>query len=175
MNTVNYFEIFGIQPSFFPDLTLLKQRFYAKSREFHPDFFIQATEQQKSDALQQSSLINTAYKTILNLELRFKHILQLEGIIQEDTKDEMQQSFLMEMMVFNEEIMELQFEFSEDRFEELNSQLVKIKSEKLSDNKLVMNNYPDVNEQQLIQLKNLYFENKYLSRLEDNLRSMNHF
>ncbi len=172
MTMVNLFEVFGMTPSFFPDLALLKKRYYSKSREYHPDFFTQSSEEEKSDALLQSSFINKAYKTILNPELRFKHLLRLEGIIQEDTKDEMQQSFLMEMMDFNEAIMELQFDFSKERFEELNSQLAKIKSDKLSDNQAIMESYPSVNDKQLQQLKALYFENKYLNRLEDNLRAL---
>lgn len=172
MKAVNYFEIFGIKPTFFPDLTNLKKVFYLKSREFHPDFYTQASEEEKANALIQSSLINKAYKVLQHPELRFHHILQLEGMIKDDSKDEMQQSFLMDMMEFNEEIMELQMDYSKDKFDQLSNQLTHIKSEKLLDHKSIMESYPDVNSEQLVQLKNLYFENKYLARLNDNLHTM---
>lgn len=170
---INYFEFLGIEPSFFPDLVLLKQQFYKKSREVHPDFYTTASEEDKQKALEQASILNVAYKTLLNPNQRFQHILLIEGEIQADSKDEMQQSFLMDMMDFNEEIMELQFDFSKDKYTSLKTELDKIKNQAFSDKKEVMKRYPDVNREELGHLKNLYFENKYLSRLEDNLEAMN--
>lgn len=169
---INYFEFFGIEPSFYPDLHDLKKQFYAKSREFHPDFYTQSSDEDKANALQQSSIINAAYKTLQNPDLRFRHILRIANIIQEDTKDEMQQSFLMEMMDFNEEIMDLQFDFNESKHKQLKDQLTQIKDEKFENNKSLMEQYPDIDAASFHLLKNLYFEYKYLARLEENLVSI---
>jgi molecular chaperone HscB len=104
--TVNYFEFYNIEEKFFIDELELKQRFFAISKENHPDFFID-DDARYQDALDVTSTNNTAYKTLNKLELRVKYVLEINEVLKE-AQNAIPQEFLMEMMDVNEAIMELQ-------------------------------------------------------------------
>jgi molecular chaperone HscB len=42
---MKYFEWFEIIPGFFPDQGLVKKKYYALSRQYHPDFYVQQGEE----------------------------------------------------------------------------------------------------------------------------------
>jgi molecular chaperone HscB len=83
---MNYFELFGIEPSFTIDTATIKKKFYELSRANHPDFFGGGTEEEQNTALEQSATINEAYKTLQNKDQLIKYILGLKGLIQEEEK-----------------------------------------------------------------------------------------
>ena len=59
---MNYFELYNIPFSLKPDQQLVKQKFYELSRNYHPDFFSNATEDEQADVLEKSSAVNKAFK-----------------------------------------------------------------------------------------------------------------
>lgn len=59
---MNHFELYQIPISLQPDLTKLKQTFYALSRKYHPDFFTQESESDQGESLEKSSQVNKAFK-----------------------------------------------------------------------------------------------------------------
>ncbi len=169
---MNYFEFFNISVSFNPDLSILKQAYFAKSKEYHPDFFTNATLEEQNHALQQSSFNNTAYKVLSNEHSRFKYILELGGLIGQDIKEEMPQEFLLEMMDFNEELMDLQFDFQEEKFNKLSSELETIQNSLTQTIEPILKKYPNLSSDDKQQLKNYYFQSKYLNRLDSNLKKL---
>ena len=77
-DTGDYFSFYGLEPSFFPDDTLLRQKYLQYSREYHPDFFVNdATAQAK--ALEVSAFNNKAYKTLSDFPQRVGYLLGLKG------------------------------------------------------------------------------------------------
>lgn len=54
---MNYFELYDLPMAFQLDNALVKQRFLALSRKYHPDFFAQADAIEQADVLEMSSLI----------------------------------------------------------------------------------------------------------------------
>ncbi|MDE3253485.1 MAG: DnaJ domain-containing protein, partial [Bacteroidota bacterium] len=59
---MNYFELYDIPVGFLPDQAAVKKAFYRLSREFHPDFHGQASEEEQAAVLEKASDVNRAYK-----------------------------------------------------------------------------------------------------------------
>lgn len=61
------------------DLDDLQKRFYARSRELHPDRFARAPQAEQQAALDASSVLNGAYRTLRHHVLRAEYVLKLSG------------------------------------------------------------------------------------------------
>jgi molecular chaperone HscB len=75
----DFYEIFGIPRSLNLALDDLQQRFYKLSRELHPDRFMQKPEAERQRALDRSSALNDAYRTLKDPIKRAQYLLGLEG------------------------------------------------------------------------------------------------
>ena len=75
----DYYEIFGLQRSLNLSLDELQTRYYALSRELHPDRFMQKPEAERQRALDMSSALNDAYRTLKDPIKRAQYLLGLEG------------------------------------------------------------------------------------------------
>jgi molecular chaperone HscB len=73
------FAILGVQPSF-DEPQGLDEKFRALSRKLHPDRFARGTPQERRYSLEQTTLLNEAYKTLKDPVRRAEHLLQLRGI-----------------------------------------------------------------------------------------------
>ncbi len=101
----NYFELFSLKLNFNIDLSELELAYRQKVAEFHPDKFASGTDKEKSLALQNTSLINTAYNTLKSSLLRATYLLELEGINAFDEKDtQMNVDFLMSQVELRESL-----------------------------------------------------------------------
>jgi molecular chaperone HscB len=84
---VDYFTFFGFPRKLRLDPAALEKEFYALSRKLHPDVFGQAEEQERSWSLEQSSMLNDAYRTLKDPIKRTEYLLRLEGIeLEEQSK-----------------------------------------------------------------------------------------
>jgi molecular chaperone HscB len=75
----DYCQLFGIPRSLNLSLADLQQRYYALSRELHPDRFMQKPEAERQRALDMSSALNDAYRTLKDPVKRAQYLLSLEG------------------------------------------------------------------------------------------------
>ena len=75
----DYYEIFGLPRSLNLSLDDLQKRFYALSRELHPDRFMNQPEAERQRALDRSSALNDAYRTFKDPVKRAQYLLALEG------------------------------------------------------------------------------------------------
>jgi len=100
------FAFYGLDPQFFLDEAELKRRYYQKSRELHPDFHTMASPEEQMEKMQLSTVNNQAYKALSTMDGRILHILELEGVRDEEGKAQLPQEFLMEMLELNESMME---------------------------------------------------------------------
>src|SRR5437868_503363 len=84
---VDYFTFFGFSRKLNLDTALLEKQFYAFSRRLHPDLFAQATAQERTWSLEQSSMLNDAYRALKDPIKRTEYLLRLEGIeLEEQSK-----------------------------------------------------------------------------------------
>ena len=58
----------------------LEQRYRALSRQFHPDYFYNATPAERRTSLERSSYLNDAYRTLKSPATRVEYLLKLEGM-----------------------------------------------------------------------------------------------
>ena len=84
---VDYFTFFGLLPKLNLDVAALEKDFYVLSRKLHPDLNAQAGGQEQEWSLEQSSLLNDAYRTLRDPIKRTEYLLKLEGVeLEEQSK-----------------------------------------------------------------------------------------
>src|SRR6202041_2777816 len=84
---VDYFTFFGFPRKLNLDSATLEKEFYALSRRLHPDVFGQANDQERAWSLEQSSMLNDAYRALKDPIKRTEYLLRLEGIeLEEQSK-----------------------------------------------------------------------------------------
>jgi molecular chaperone HscB len=90
---VDYFSFFGLPPRLNLDVAALERDFYVLSRKLHPDLNARAGSEEQEWALEQSSLLNDAYRTLKDPIKRTNYLLHLEGVeLEEQSKSATEQA-----------------------------------------------------------------------------------
>ena len=90
---VDYFTFFGLPPRLNIDVPALEKSFYDLSRRLHPDLNARAATQEQEWSLEQSSLLNDAYRTLRDPIKRTEYLLHLEGVeLEEQSKSATEQA-----------------------------------------------------------------------------------
>ncbi len=76
----DYFSVFDLPHRLALDTKALERAFYKRSREVHPDRFARAGAQQQQWSLEQTSLLNDAYRSLKDPIARTEYLLRLEGV-----------------------------------------------------------------------------------------------
>ena len=76
---VDFFQRLGLPRHLTIDLHDLERRFHELSRRIHPDLFQRRTEKEKGISLQNSAILNTAYRTLRDPILRVEYLINLEA------------------------------------------------------------------------------------------------
>ena len=161
---MKYFDFFDIPISLKPDPALLKKKFLANARKFHPDFHTQSSEENQLEILELSTLNNAAYKTLSDSDLCLKYILDEKGLLEEG-KDKVDSGFLMEMMEYNEALMEIKMDADSDKagwqqkIHKLEDDLEK------SYEHLFAKDFNSLSDQDFTQIKQFFLKRKYILRL----------
>ncbi len=84
---VDYFAFFGLGRKLNLDGARLEREFYELSRRLHPDLNARADQREQEWSLEQSSLLNDAYRTLKDPIKRTQYLLTLEGVeLEEQSK-----------------------------------------------------------------------------------------
>jgi molecular chaperone HscB len=101
-----YFDAFGLKPSVDLDAPALERAYRERSLLVHPDRFTTAQARERRFALEQSTLLNDAYRTLKDRAARAFYLLKLNGLdlSREDagTQKDMPLAFLEEVMELRE-------------------------------------------------------------------------
>ena len=84
----DYFAVFGLPRRLHIDLPQLERSFYRLSRQCHPDVYATKSPEEQQWSLDQTSLLNDAYRTLKNPVSRTEHLLRLEGVVIEAGKSD---------------------------------------------------------------------------------------
>jgi molecular chaperone HscB len=106
----DYFAFLGLPRRLDIDMALLEQRFRELSRQYHPDYFYNAPAKERLAALERSSHLNDAYRTLRHPVSRIEYLLGLEGLALSkpgDTSPKVPPSLLEEVFALNEELDEI--------------------------------------------------------------------
>lgn len=170
---MNYFELYDLPVSFHPDQNVVKQQFYALSKKYHPDFYINESPEKQDEVLELSTLNNKAFQVLKNPQKVLQYVLELKGMISEGESYALPQSFLMEMMDINEIIMDLQFDSDADKLAKVKDEITNI--EQFLYNELVANTNgfesagTAQQEEKLSKIKDFYYRSRYIHRLKESL------
>ncbi|WP_207493579.1 Fe-S protein assembly co-chaperone HscB [Aridibaculum aurantiacum] len=169
---MNYFQLFEIPVSLQPDKQLLKQKFYVLSRKYHPDFFTQENQMEQAEALEISSMLNQAYKTLQNQDETIKYVLMQKGLLEEEEKYQLPPDFLMEVMELNEQLQEAQMESNAEDLEKMKQAIANLQEEIYVPVKDIIASYNDETTtiEELQPVKEYYFKKKYLDRILATMR-----
>jgi molecular chaperone HscB len=77
--TTDYFAVYDLPRRLALDTGELQKKFYAKSREWHPDRFATASAVEQNRALDMTSTLNNAYRILRDPLQRAEYLLSLEG------------------------------------------------------------------------------------------------
>jgi molecular chaperone HscB len=101
----NYFELFDLKTSFFVDDEALKKAYQAQVTRFHPDNFVNKSQSEQLKALQNTSVVNSAYTTLKTPLDRASYLLNLEDVNPFDEKDtNMDANFLLSQIELREQL-----------------------------------------------------------------------
>jgi molecular chaperone HscB len=74
-----YFEFFGLEPRLALDAADLQKRFYALSRQWHPDRFSLKSPEEQVRALQATALLNDGFRILRDPIQRAEYVLKQNG------------------------------------------------------------------------------------------------
>ena len=165
---MNYFELFDIPISLYVDKDSIRSKFYELSRKYHPDFFSQSSEEEQSEVLEKSALLNKAFKVFNDASETIKYALQLKGLLEEDEKYQLPKDFLMDVMDVNEQLMDAKMEEDEKLVQSIKEEITNLKVSIYTPVKSIVEHYKDgvSTQEELLQVKEYYFKKKYLDRME---------
>lgn len=115
----NYFELFDLETSFFIDESNLKESYQREIARFHPDKFASQSDSEKLQALQNTSLLNTAFESIKSPLNRASYLPKLQGVDAFDERDtSMDHDFLISQIELREELEVLKLKQNADDLED---------------------------------------------------------
>ena len=122
---VDYFTFFGLPPKLNVNVPALEKDFYEFSRKLHPDLSARASSQEQQWSLEQSSMLNDAYRALKDDIKRTEYLLRLEGVeLEEQSKvatEKARASGEVKKQVIPPDMLEEVFDLNMD-LEELRSQ-----------------------------------------------------
>jgi molecular chaperone HscB len=98
----DYFSFFHLPRKLRIDEAELEKSFYALSRQFHPDYFMSASAEERQASIECSSMLNDAYRTLRHPVGRAKYLLTLEGYKEAEKKappDLLEEVFELNMQI----------------------------------------------------------------------------
>src|SRR5580658_3905574 len=124
---MDYFEFLDLPRNLTIDAKDLEKRFYALSRQLHPDLHSRKSPAEREQAEESTAVLNDAYRTLRDPIKRAEYLLKLEGFdIGEQTTKDVPPELLEEVFDLNMAIEELrsgdadalpQLESARERFE----------------------------------------------------------
>ena len=104
----NYFEVFQLATDYVIDRAALSDNYQQLQSQYHPDRFVNNSEQDKRLAMQITSYINEAHKILHDDQMRARYLLELAEVAFDAEKDTTQDmDFLLSQMALREAIDEV--------------------------------------------------------------------
>ena len=121
--TLDKFAVLGFPRAYDLDERALEESFRALSRKLHPDRFARATPRERRFSLEQTTILNDAYRTLRDPVKRAEHLLELRGVKvageERGAGASMPQEFLEQAMDDREKLLEAKTEGGPEAVERL--------------------------------------------------------
>jgi len=170
---INYFEFYDMPESFNPDEALLKKKFYALSKQYHPDFYANESDERQQEILELSTINNKAYHTLNDPNKRLEYILRTHGLVNEGAKPQLPADFLMEMMDINERLMEVE---DAEALAGISAEALAVEDDLSKQLAVLTHNFDHMDddtarEDRLNKIAEIYYRQKYLLRIKESLNT----
>lgn len=160
---MDYFELFGYKPAPVVDKASTAKKYFELQKKYHPDFYTQADDAEKEQAMLYSAAINKALNIFKSEDKTLEYFLKWKGCITDGEKYNLPPHFLMEVMEMNESIDEQEPDAARELLQKMQGQLMDEVKPILQDE--LQWEQPDA----LYRLKEWYYKKKYLQRILDRL------
>ena len=124
---MDYFAFLDLPRHLGLDAKDLEKRFYALSRQLHPDLHSRKSQAEREQAEESTAVLNDAYRTLRDPIARAEYLLKLEGFdIGEQTTKDVPPELLEEVFELNMAIEDVdvdQLESARQRFEGMRMEL----------------------------------------------------
>ncbi|XP_041971646.1 iron-sulfur cluster co-chaperone protein HscB [Aricia agestis] len=127
----NYFKVMGVKETFDLNESELAKKYKELQKHLHPDKYANRNKQEQEISAEYSSLVNDAYKTLLDPLSRGIYMLSLLGK-EIPEKTEVDNQFLMEIMEKSEEIENAESEADILRLNEENKKILNYLQQRVS-------------------------------------------
>lgn len=169
---MDYFELYGLAPTLQPDQQQVQKTYYLLCRKYHPDQFSLSDAGAQEEAIQMSSLVNEARAVLLHPDRCLEYLLRERGFLNEEAKQELPATFLMQMMDFNEALMEAKQEENSETLKQLQTELLIIRNQiEEGVQPLLERNVLPTEEDEWLKLKTYYLMKKYLNRIAEQMQA----
>lgn len=103
----DYFSFFGLPRKLNIDTAALEREMFALSRRLHPDLYANASDEEQTWSLEQTSKLNDAYRTLRDPIARTGYLLKVEGIKKQESSQAVPPELLEEVFEINMQLEEL--------------------------------------------------------------------
>ena len=169
MQSNDYYTLFDITPSFIVNVKSLKTKYYALSRQFHPDQHVD--DEQMYNVLEQSAKVNDAWKMFQSPMDTLAYFLKYKGVLDADEQYNLSSDFLMDMMDLNETLSDVLMDPDPEALAlvhtSVNTLLLDL------DAQLVQIHKPDdeYSSNELMELKEIFYRKKYILRIQERINN----
>ena len=111
----DHFQFMGLPRRLRIDVPDLERRFYDLSRTLHPDFYQNAESYEQRVSLENSAVLNRAYRALREPFARAEYLVKLEFGSDKELVPSPPDEFLEQVFEFNERLQEFQSEDDEGR------------------------------------------------------------
>lgn len=169
---MNHFEFYRLPIRLAVDEAAVRRIYLLNSKKYHPDFHTLSEEMAQAAMLELSTQNNEAFLTLSDLDKRIHYVLDLKGLLGTGNENpSLPQDFLMEMMDINEALMELEFDFDAERYQNTLKGVQNMEKELQEQVQPILNTWTEEtgSEAELLAVRDFFFKKRYLLRIKENL------
>ena len=164
---INYFELFQLPIQLPIDNGQLTANYQQLQRQYHPDNFSQATDNEKVAIIQKSAMINDGYQTLKNPLKAAEYLLSLQGVdvaIEQNIIHDA--DFLMEQFSLREKLDDIESQNNIELLDDFHSEISQ------REKQVYQQLLGDISQQNWQAALNQIYKIRYLARLIEQIEKL---
>ena len=163
----NYFELFQLPIKLPIDSGQLTVNYQQLQRQYHPDNFAQATDNEKVAIIQKSAMINDGYQTLKNPLKAAEYLLFLQGVDVATEQNIIHDAdFLMEQFSLREKLDDIESQNNVELLDDFHSEISQRKKQ------VYQQLLDDISQQNWQAALNQIYKIRYLARLIEQIEKL---